>query len=99
MPRLLRRELPEFEIRTVQEEGWSGLSNGVLLRKAQSTFEVLVTVDKRLQHQQNIASLRLAIVVVATESTRLVHMRAVIPQLKQAILRARPGTVVSVAAV
>jgi hypothetical protein len=48
MPRLLRRELPEFEIRTVQEEGWSGLNSGALLREAQSTFDVLVTVDKRL---------------------------------------------------
>ncbi len=98
MPRLLRRELPEFEIRTVQEEGWTGLNNGDLLREAQSAFEVLVTVDKRLQHQQNVASFRIAIVVISAQSTRLVHMRLVITQLKQAIAQARPGTVVSVAA-
>lgn len=97
MPRLLHRELPEFEVRTVQEEGWTGLSNGALLREAQTKFEVLVTVDKRLQHQQNIATFRIAIVVISAQSTRLVHMRPLIPKLKQAIGQARPGTVVSVA--
>lgn len=33
VPRLLRRDLAEFEIRTVQEEGWSSLTNGVLYGK------------------------------------------------------------------
>lgn len=99
MPRLLRRDLPEFEVRTVQEEGWTGLNNGALLREAETTFEVLVTVDKRLQHQQNIARFRIGIVVISAQSTRLVHMRPLVPQLKQAIEQARPGTVVAVAAV
>ena len=99
MPRLLRRDLPEFEVRTVQEEGWTGLNNGALLREAETTFEVLVTVDKRLQHQQNIASFRIGIIVVSAQSTRLLHMRPLVPQLKQAIEKARPGTVVVVAAV
>jgi len=34
LPRLLRRSLPEYEIRTVQEEGWGSLRNGELLRRA-----------------------------------------------------------------
>jgi hypothetical protein len=34
MPRKLRRDIPEFAVRTVQEEGWAGLKNGELLRKA-----------------------------------------------------------------
>jgi hypothetical protein len=56
MPRQLRRDLPEFEIRTVQEEGWSAVQNGELLRRASVSFDVLVTADQRLQHQQNIAA-------------------------------------------
>jgi len=35
LPRLLRRNLPEFEIRTVQEEGWGSFKNGDLLRRAE----------------------------------------------------------------
>ena len=46
MPRQLRRDLPEFSIRTVQEEGWSALKNGELLRRASEKFDVLVTADQ-----------------------------------------------------
>lgn len=56
MPRQLRRELPEFAIRTVQEEGWAGLENGKLLREAVTGFDVLVTADGRMRYQQNTAS-------------------------------------------
>lgn len=97
MPRLLRHDLPEFHIRTVQEEGWSGLKNGELLREAQEAFEVLVTGDKQLQHQQNIASHRIALVVVSAQSTRLFHLRPLTPRLELAIREARPGTVTVVA--
>jgi hypothetical protein len=45
LPRQLRRDLPEFEVRTVQEAGWSGVKNGDLLRRAQEQFEVFVTAD------------------------------------------------------
>ncbi len=60
VPRLLRRDLAEFEIRTVQEEGWSSLTNGVLLREAQERLEVFVTADKRLEYQQNVRTLNIA---------------------------------------
>jgi hypothetical protein len=55
IPRQLRRDLSEFQIRTVQEEGWSSTKNGELLRRSSPLFDVLVTADKRLQHQQNIS--------------------------------------------
>ena len=45
VPRQLRRDLPEFDVRTVQEEGWSSLQNGDLLRSAARDFDVLVTAD------------------------------------------------------
>jgi hypothetical protein len=53
VPRQLRRDLPAFEFRTVQERGWSSVKNGELLRTASMEFDVLVTADKNLQHQQN----------------------------------------------
>lgn len=93
MPRQLRRDLSEFEIVTVQEQGWSSLKNGELLRRASGTFDVLVTADKQLQKQQNILQFDLGIVVVATVDTRLPQMRSVLPQLRAAIETARPGTV------
>lgn len=97
IPRELRRELSDFEIRTVQEQGWSGLKNGELLRVAQEEFAVFVTADKRLQHQKNPASFNIGIVVAAARSTRLVHMRALTDRIKDAIGDTKPGTVTVVA--
>jgi len=64
MPRQIRRDLPEFVVRTVQEEGWDGLTNGQLLRRASDSFDVLFTADQRLRHQQNIATFAIGVVVI-----------------------------------
>nr|VFJ71157.1 MAG: hypothetical protein BECKFM1743A_GA0114220_105781 [Candidatus Kentron sp. FM]VFJ71505.1 MAG: hypothetical protein BECKFM1743C_GA0114222_106001 [Candidatus Kentron sp. FM]VFK18926.1 MAG: hypothetical protein BECKFM1743B_GA0114221_105841 [Candidatus Kentron sp. FM] len=49
--------------------GWSNVENGDLLRQAENHgFEVLVTTDTNLKHQQNLANRRIAIVVLGTTS-------------------------------
>ncbi|MBV9497701.1 MAG: hypothetical protein JOZ54_25930 [Acidobacteria bacterium] len=65
----MRRDLPKFVIRTVQEEGWAGLENGNLLRRASGHFDVLLTVDQRLRYQQNVSQHDIGIVVVETIDT------------------------------
>ena len=52
LPVELKLELPGHEVNTVQETGWSGLKNGELLARAVARFDVLVTADQNLQHQQ-----------------------------------------------
>ena len=96
MPRQLRRDLPEFEIRTVQEEGWSSVQNGELLRRASVSFDVLVTADQRLQHQQNIAAFNIGVVVIVAVDTRLPSLRRALPQLTVAISNVSPGSLVIV---
>jgi predicted nuclease of predicted toxin-antitoxin system len=46
LPRTLKRLLGDHECRTVQEMGWSGKKNGVLLSLVELEFDVLVTVDQ-----------------------------------------------------
>ena len=96
MPRQLRRDLPEFEVRTVQEEGWSSVQNGELLLRAARTFDVFVTADQRLQYQQNIPQFDIGVVVIAARDTRLPHLQLLLPQLRSAILNVTPGSVVIV---
>ena len=93
MPHKLRRDLPEFTVSTVQEEGFSGLRNGDLLSRAAGRFDVLVTLDQRLRYQQNLSALRIGIVVIEMPDTRLVHVRALVPQLRQAIADIAVGEV------
>jgi hypothetical protein len=47
LPRQLQRDLTEFAIRTVQQEGWGTLQNGQLLRRAEAAFDVFLAADRR----------------------------------------------------
>jgi hypothetical protein len=97
IPRQLRRDLPEFQVRTVQEEGWSSVKNGELLRRSASSFDVLVTADKRLRFQQNIPRYDIGVIVLATYDTRLPRLYEILDELKAAIHKVTPGTVIVIA--
>jgi hypothetical protein len=49
LPRRLARALAPHQVRTVQQEGWAGVTNGELLRRmADAGFEVFLTGDQSL---------------------------------------------------
>ena len=64
LPRKLSLELTGHDTQTVQKRGWSGLSNGELLRTASREYEVLLTGDRNLEFQQNPATLAIAVIVL-----------------------------------
>jgi hypothetical protein len=68
-PAPLREFLAAHQVATAYERGWSTLKNGELLQAAEAAgFSVLVTTDTHLKHQQNLASRRIAVVVLSTTS-------------------------------
>lgn len=72
----LRRHLTGHEVSTAYELGWSTLRNGDLLRLAEAGgFEVLVTTDTNLKHQQNLAGRQIAIAVLLSTSWPLIQMK------------------------
>jgi len=85
----LRRELAGHEVVTTYEIGWSGLENGELLRAAEMDFDVFVTTDQSLRHQQNLAGKRLAILVLPTTSWP--KIQAHVAELVAAVNKLRPG--------
>ena len=68
VPSRLRRSLPDHAVRTVVEMGWSGVKNGTLLALAANEFDAFVTVDKNLPYQQNLTTLAIAVLVLASAS-------------------------------
>ncbi|NER81107.1 MAG: hypothetical protein F6K42_16385 [Leptolyngbya sp. SIO1D8] len=65
----LRRYLSGHTVDTAYERGWSELSNGDLLTMAeQEGYELLVTTDRNLRYQQNLAMRQIAIVVLMSTS-------------------------------
>ena len=67
-PAPLRQSLPSHEVKTAFEMGWAELENGDLLAKADGNFDLLITTDRNLRHQQNLANFKLAILVLPTTS-------------------------------
>jgi hypothetical protein len=67
----LKRLLPDHDVRSTKEMGWERLTNGQLPSQAESLFEVFLTVDRNIKHQQNLTGRSIAIVVlVAATNTR-----------------------------
>ncbi len=64
VPRPLRKEFIGHEVSTIEEAGYKSLKNGALLQAASQEFEVLITVDKNLEYQQNPQKLSMAVLVL-----------------------------------
>jgi len=96
LPRKLRRELAAFTVRTVQEEGWTSFRNGELLSRAQNSFEVLLTADRRLEFQQNISRFDIGVVVIVTMNLRFRTILTAIEKIRSALEESRAGEVISV---
>ena len=91
LPVSLAAELMGHEVTTINALGWRGVKNSELLRRTQGNFEVLVTMDRDLEFQQNIALLDLSIVLVLAHSNRMIHLRPLVPAILEVIEAAQPG--------
>src|SRR5690349_17207073 len=90
-PRGLERMLEGHTIREARAEGWDGLSNGALLQAAEHAgFDVLLTTDQNIRHQQNLKGRKIAVVVLGKARWRLIRPMAT--QIAAAISSAKPGS-------
>lgn len=96
LPRPIARVLTGYHIETVANAGWAGLKNGELLTAAAGHFDVLLSADQGIAHQQNLTSVSLGIVVLAGRTNKLEDLLPLIPQVREAIDRVSPGKVIEV---
>jgi predicted nuclease of predicted toxin-antitoxin system len=81
---------------TVREAGFSGKENGELLTLAESKFDVLITIDKNIRYQQNIAGRKIAILIIRADSSDLEDVRPHVPEALAALRTIKPGQFVDV---
>ena len=87
----LRNHLPHYAVETAYERGWSGLSNGDLLARAEAEgFDALITTDQNLRYQQNLAGRKIGVVVLMTTSWP--RIRGQLDLVIQAVDKVRPGS-------
>jgi predicted nuclease of predicted toxin-antitoxin system len=73
----------KHQIFTVRELEWSGKKNGELLELMEKKeFEALITIDKSLQHQQNLKEFGLIIIILNSPDNKLSTLEPYIKKLE-----------------
>lgn len=96
LPRRLSRELLGHTVMTVAQSGWTGLENGELLRVAAEKFDVFLTADQNIEHQQNVRTLPLAVIVLVARNNTFETLRRLIPEVLNRLERLEPCGLVKV---
>ena len=96
VPAPLRRLIPGHDMAFADERGWRELTNGDLLAAAEAAgFDVLLTADRNLRHQQNLSERHIGLVVLSTNHWPTIRDNA--PRVLAAIEGAGRGRYVEVA--
>ncbi|HEV8417781.1 MAG TPA: hypothetical protein VGQ43_03445 [Candidatus Udaeobacter sp.] len=65
VPLPLKGWLTSHDVETARQRGWSELLNGELLAAAQGTgFDLFITTDQNLRHQQDLTRFAIAVFVL-----------------------------------
>lgn len=80
-------------VSTVQGLGWAGTKNSALLKRASGLTDVLVTMDRKLEHQHEVSVLPFGVVVVDAPSNRVPDLMPLVPEMLGALDRIQPGKV------
>ena len=96
VPWRLGAALTGHEVSSVVQLGWAALSGGELLDAMGSRFDLLVTVDKNLQFQQDLRRRPFAIAVLRAKSNRICDLLPLVPKLLAALPAVIPGQVIKI---
>ena len=95
LPARLRRDLSGHEVTTVPQAGWAGIKNGALLRLIAESgqFDVFLTMDKSLPHQQQLKCLPFAVAVLRARSNRFEDTHPLMPEVFRRLAEFQAGQV------
>src|SRR5882762_5043750 len=86
----IRSYLELHTVRTAAQQGWDRLTNGELLKAAESAgFDLLLSTDKNIRYQQNLQHRKIAIVVLGKARWRLI--KPLLAYVVAAVNAAQPG--------
>jgi len=82
IPRRVKRHFRSLGlVLTVTDARLSSYTNGQLLRRIDGDFDIFITVDKSIQHQQNLAAYDVAFVLLRVPSNDIADVEPVLPRL------------------
>jgi hypothetical protein len=91
-PRTLARYLIDrHAVTEARARGWDRLENGELLNAAEAAgFDVIVTTDRNIRHQQNLSNRKIAIVALSRGRWTLIKHH--VANVVEAVDAAAPGS-------
>jgi len=93
----LRLLFTTHDCQTASYARLSGLKNGALLTAAESAgFDVLLTTDQGIPHQQNLVMRRISIVILCAPTNRLADLTLLLPAALLALDSIAHGQVVRI---
>lgn len=76
VPRPLKDNLPGHDTDTAAERGWQELQNGELLDRAEADgYELFITADRQIPHQQNFTHRSIGMLILTTNSWPTLRQR------------------------
>jgi predicted nuclease of predicted toxin-antitoxin system len=90
-PAPLRHVLGGHTVVEAMERGWDRLVNGELIAAAEAEgFDVLLTTDKNMRHQQDLSGRKIAFVVLGNQQWPI--LRRYVERVVAAVNAATPGS-------
>jgi len=89
----LKLELPDHFVQTVPDAGWAGKQNGHLLQLAEKDFDVLLTNDQNMEHQQHLKQFELAFIVLVAPTNDKNDLRPLMSDVNIALATIAAGDI------
>ena len=97
VPKSLKREFDDLNIKTVKEMGWSGTKNGALLKlMSDGKFNVLLASDRNIKYEQNLQKADVAVIVMVAYTNRVNDLLPLVPKIREILVSIDPGEIVEV---
>ncbi len=97
LPLDFRHSFTNHEAHTVQWAGLKSKKNGELLRAAEAAgYEVLVTVDQGIPHQQSSLGRKIAVIVIRSQTNQLEDLIPIVDAVLHVLTMILPGETVTI---
>ena len=90
VPEMIGDALVGHQVFTIEDAGLKGFTNGALLKAAAESFDVLLTIDRGFEYQQNLRTLPVAVVLILAPSNRIVDLVPQMPDVLRALEQISP---------
>jgi predicted nuclease of predicted toxin-antitoxin system len=96
VPARLKKAFPGHSVQTVTEVGWRTAEDQSLLAFAQTRFDVFVTVDRKLEKQNDLSKFNMGFIIMRVPNNRVDAFDPILADLSDAVEKIVAGTVVYV---